>query len=269
MKCESCGFENGQNFAYCPNCGAPVQKTTPQETIIPTNSAADKILRVLQDQLFFVLCILISACCAIQLIDSGLNVLTILFTIFLWLTYAQARKGVADAKQLRCISGTVYAQYVLVNVLSILLIVCAAIIGATFGILASDPTIMNELLSTFKEVPIDTNTLAQVLASLSGIVIFIIFAFIGAAMLVVNLFSTRYIHRFAKSVYQSVESGVLELKHAKAAYGWLLAFGIIDGFGFLRTLGSGNLTAILSSGATCAAPIIAAVLIKKHLLTNE
>ena len=269
MKCESCGFENGQDFTFCPNCGAPAQEPTSEVSTVPTNSAADKILRVLQDRLFLVLCILISVSCALQLINSGLDVLTILFTIFLWLTYAQARKGIADAKQLRCISGTVYAQYVLVNVLSILLIVCAAIIGATFGILASDPALMNELFSAFDAVPIDTNTLAQVLGSLSGIVIFIIFAFIGAAMLVVNLFSNRYIHRFAKSVYQSVESGALELKHAKTAYGWLFAFGIFSGISFLGTLGSGDLIAILADGSACAMPIIAALLIKKYLLTEE
>ena len=269
MKCESCGYENGQASAYCPNCGAPVQETTPQETIVPTNSAADKILRVLQDQLFFVLCILMSACCALQLINSGPDVLTILFTIFLWLTYAQARKGIADAKQLRCVSGTVYAQYVITNVIAIILIVCGAILGAAFGVLAGGPAVMNSFLSAFEGVPVDTNALAQVLGSLSGIVIFLIFAFIGAAMLVVNLFSTRYIHRFAKSVYQSVESGALELKHAKTAYGWLLAFGIFAGIGFLGTVGSGDLAAILSDGVSCAMPIIAAILIKKHLLPNE
>lgn len=269
MKCEKCGYESQQDFSFCPTCGAAVQEAAPQESIVPTNSAADKILRVLQDQLFFVLCILISACCALQLIGGNFDVLTILFTIFLWLTYAQARKGVADVKQLRCLSGTVYAQYILVNVGAILIIVLGVILGAAFGVLVSDPTILNELLSAFDAASIDTATLAQVFGSLSGVVIFIIFAFIGAAMLVVNLFSTRYIHRFAKSVYQSVESGALELKHAKTAYGWLLAFGIIDGLSFLGTLGSGDFAAILAGGATCAAPIIAAVLIKKHLLTNE
>lgn len=269
MKCEKCGYESEQDFSFCPTCGAAVQETAPQESIVPTNSAADKILRVLQDQLFFVLCILISACCALQLIGGSFNVLTILFTIFLWLTYAQARKGVADVKQLRCLSGTVYAEYVLVNVLSILLIVFGAIIGAAFGILVSDPTSLNEILSTFDAVSVDTAMLTQVVGSLSGIVIFIIFAFIGAVMLVVNLFSTRYIHRFAKSVYQSVESGALELKHAKTAYGWLLAFGIFDGLSFLSTLGSGDFAAILASGAACAAPIVAALLIKKYLLTDE
>ena len=88
-------------------------------------------------------------------------------------------------------------------------------------------------------------------------------------MLAINLFSTRYIHRFAKSVYQSIETGTLELKHAKTTYCWLFAFGIIGGIGFLGTLGSGDLIAILSNGATCAASIIAALLIKKHLLPKE
>ena len=269
MKCEHCGYENEQAFSCCPDCGALAPAAAPEEIIVPINSAADRILRVLKDPLFFVLCILMSACCALQLISGGINVLTVLFTIFLWLTYAQAHKDIADAKHLRCISGTVYAQYVIVNVCAIILIVCGAIFGAAFGLLASDPGFTDALFSAFDTASVDTAMLAQGFGSLSGIVIFFIFAFIGAGMLVVNLFSTRYIHRFAKSVYQSVESGTLELNHGKTAYGWLWVFGIFSGISFLGTLGSGDLVAVLAGGSACAMPIIAALLIKKHSLSAE
>jgi len=269
MKCEHCGFENELAFSCCPNCGAPATAATSEEIIVPTNSAADRILRVLKDPLFFVLCILMSASCALQLISSGINVLTVLFTIFLWLTYAQVRKDIADAKHLRCISGTVYAEYILVNVSAILLIVCGALFGLAFGALAGDPTFTTEILSAFDGAPIDTNMIAQLLGSVSGVVIFVVFALIGAAMLVINLFSTRYIHRFAKSVYQSVEDGTLTLKHGKTAYGWLWVFGIFSGISFLGTLGSGDLIAILADGSACAMPIIAALLMKKYSLSAE
>ena len=269
MRCESCGYESGQDFTFCPHCGAPAPDSLSQTNIVPANTAADKILHALQDPLFFILCILISACCGLQLLGSGLNLLTVLFTIFLWLTYAQARKGIADANHLRCISGTVYAQYILVTVGAILVIVVGVLLGILFSALTNNSSIMQEILSAFDNIPVDTNLIAQVFGALSGAVILILCVLVGAVMLVVNLLSTRYIHRFAKSVYESIQSGTLALQHGKTAYGWLLAFGIIDALRFLTVLDSGNITAVLSSGATCATPIVAALLIKKYLLTKD
>lgn len=271
MKCQFCGFENEEAFSFCPNCGAATQPSTSEvcAPAQPVNTAAETILQALKHPLFFVLCILVSASCALTLIQSGPDVLSILFTIFLWLTYAKSRKDIADASHLRCVSGTLYAQYIIVNVCAILLIVVGAILGLGLFALGSDLSFVNEMLS---ELDLGADVLAlfgQLSTAVLGTVIFIAFVIAGVLMLVVNLFSTRYIHRFAKSVYQSIASGALTLKHAKAAHGWLWAFGVISGIGALGNLGSGDLVLILSSGASCAAPIIAAILIKKYLLTEE
>lgn len=267
MKCEYCGFENGQDFTFCPNCGASARSSAPAAAVV--NTAAEKVLQALQDTLFLVLCILMSVSCALTLIQSGPDVLSILFTIFFWLIYAQSRKGIADAAHLRSVSGMVYAHYIIVNVVAILVIVVGAIVGLAFGALAGDPAFMNEFMSSLDSLPYDTAALVQSLASASGAVILFVFALIGGLMIVINMFSIRYIHRFAKSVYQSVETGTLALKHVKAAHGWLWAFGVISGISLLGDLGSGDLVLVLSSGASCAMPILAALLIKKHLMPKE
>lgn len=272
MKCEYCGFENEKDFSFCPNCGAAAHTAAPAEASVsplPENPAAEKVLQALKDPLFLVLCILISASCVLGLLSGGSDILSILFTVFLWLTYAKARNHIADVSHLRSVSGTVYAQYIVVNVVSILLIVVGVIVGLVLSVLDGDAAFMNELLY---EAQLDAETLAlfnELSAAVIGLVFLLVFVVIGVVMLVVNLFSNRYIHRFAKSVYQSIASGTLALKHTKTAYGWLIAFGVFSGVSLLGDLSSGNFSTILSSGASCAAPIIAAILINKHLTSEE
>ncbi len=271
MKCKTCEFESAQDFSYCPNCGKPAQPGTVEASVSiePVNTAAQTVLSALKDTLFLVLCILMSVSCGVALVSTGPDVLSILFTIFLWLVYGQSRNGIADAAHLRRVSGTVYAHYVIVNVCAILLVVLGGIIGLCFSALVSDTAFINEILAEL-DLGTDNVTLAaQLLVSASGTIFFIIFALIGAMMIVINLFSIRYIHRFAKSVYQSVESGKLELKHIKATYRWLIVFAVCSGLGLLGNLGSGDFMLIVSSAASCAMPIVAAILVKKYFMTEE
>jgi hypothetical protein len=270
MKCNNCGYETEQEFSYCPQCGATTQQPTAE--IAPAeqkNSVAEIIQRILRDQLFLLICILMSVSCGVQLVGSGPNVLSILFTIFLWLAYAQGRTGTVDAKHLRCISGTVYAQYVIVNVGAILVIVIGIILGFAFGTLANNLEIVTEVLSSLDLSAANIMDIQEVFSAVGGTVIFVIFALTGAAMLVLNLFSNRYLHRFAKSVYQSMETGTLELKHTKAAYAWLYVFGIFSGLSLLGNIGSGDLMLIAADLTGCAMPIFAAVLIKKYFMTEQ
>ena len=265
MICRSCGFENGQDFSYCPNCGALAQSDP------GVNVAAQRILPALKDTLFLVLCILMSVSCGLTLISSGPDVISILFTIFLWLVYAQARKDIVDVNHLRRVSGTVYARYVILNVCAIALIVLGGLFALCFSALVSNAAFLNELMAELETEfsMYDIQSFMQILPSVSGAIIFAIFALAGVLIFVLNIFSTRYIHRFAKSVYKSVESGKLELKHVKATYSWLIVFAVCSGLGLLGNLGSGDVMVTISSGASCAMPILAALLIKKYLLTEE
>ena len=265
MKCCKCSFEQEQEFSFCPQCGAAQNAPLESETLQPVNAAAQKVLKALQNPLFFVLCILTSVSCAAQLIESGPNVISILFTIYLWLVYAKSRKGIADVSHLRAVSGTVYAQYIVVNVVAIFLIVVGGICGLAFGALMSDPSFLSELTDL---IPSEAAFASDLLASASGVILFVVFALLGGLMLVFNWFSYRRIHRFAKSVYKGVESGTLALDHAKSTCTWLYVLGIFSGISLLGNLSSGDLISIASGCASCAAPIIAAVLIKQHLMTE-
>lgn len=267
MKCINCGFEAETDFAYCPSCGTCQSPDAPEVSAAPANQVAMRILPALKDKLFFVLCILMSVSCGLTLISSGPDVFSILFTIFLWLTYAQANKDIADAKYLRCISGTYYAYYVILNVAAIIMIVAGVIFSSALNVLLADSSFVSEITGALDSYASGIGTrLAGLFAAGMGMLFMIIFVLVGVIMLVINLFSTRYIHRFAKSVYKSIEAGQLELKHINAAHIWLWIFGICSGISCLGNLASGNLLLILGSGASAAAPIIAALLVKKYLI---
>lgn len=260
MKCTQCGYEREENFPHCPQCGAP------QETdLISPNPAAQKVLQVLKDPWFLIICILVSANCILSLSADGLPIISILMSVFLWLVYAQSRKDVADHTQLRNVSGTVYAQYVLTYVAAGLVLLAGVICMAAFNVLYADPYYINELLGEFIELDDNVYALFNMAGVLSGSILMVIFAFAAIVVVVFNIFSLRYIHQFAKSVYQSIDTGVLELKYANAASIWLYVFGAISGVGALPIL-SGEFASGLASGANCAACILAGLLIRRHFL---
>lgn len=251
MKCPNCGFEGELTYPVCPQCQAQLQ----------TNPAAEKILGVLKDTLFLVICILMSAVCGLSFIVGNLPLINVLITIFLWLTYAQSKKGIADPKHLRCISGAVYANYVITYVLAGLVALLGVIFGAVFEMVFSDPELINSILSELGDV--DVALVTDLLSTLPGIIVTVAFMLAAAIIIVVNVFSQRYIHRFAKSVYQSIEAGKLEPKHTGAAKIWLFIYGGFTVITFLTNLG-GDLIPALCSAAEAAAAIIAGILINKH-----
>lgn len=260
MKCNECGYESELGFSYCPGCGAG-----PQPAAVSQNTAAMTVLAALKDNLFLVLCILMSASCILSLAADSLPLISILTTVFLWLVYAQSRKDIADAKQLRNVSGTVYAQYVLNNVLAVLLLVVGVILAAAFGIIAENPDLMDALLGDVMEIEESAFAVSEMLAALSGGILMVVFAIAAILIAVINIFSIRYIHRFAKSVYQSIQTGVLELKHVSATRGWLIVFAVCSGINALSALADDGLVASLSSVISCAVCIIAVILINKYL----
>ena len=261
MKCINCDFENEQTFQYCPNCGSKAQPET-----VSQNPAADKILSALKDSLFLVICILMSAVCLLSLANDGMPLISLLTTVFLWLTYAQSRKDIADPKHLRCVSGTVYAQYVISYVAAGLFLVVGIIFAVVFNMLSAQP----EFLDAILEELMDTSELHAfapgLIASVSGWLLFIIFAVIAAGMILINIFAVRRVHRFAKSVYQSIEAQTLKLENASAASIWLFVFSAFSAIGGLSALTQENLLSGLTYACNCAIAIIAGILIRKHLL---
>lgn len=266
MFCPNCGSQMMDGTIFCTNCGSPM---TPRSMIVRGN----RVITALQDPLFLVICILWSISALVQLIIVGFpDVITVLLTIFFWITFAKARRGETPQNQLRCISGVVYAQYIIGFVASgvfFLLGVLMIVFGvATKGRL---PELNSFLWDYFPNLFLGSG-------SAFIIVFFVIMGFSlifgGGVSLVINLLGYRRIHRFAKSVYENAYSD-MPLPDAKAARIWLMIFGIISAAQIpnyllvMVTSGveSGSVSGFilsLASGCNVAVAILASVLVKKY-----
>ncbi|MBQ8740755.1 MAG: zinc ribbon domain-containing protein [Clostridia bacterium] len=277
MNCKNCGFEYGEQYDYCPNCGTPKadkQPTGEQPTMpepVSLNPAADRIMNALKDSMFLVLCILMSVSCVMSIAAGSLPLINILITVFLWLTYADASKGFVNENHLRSVSGTVYASYVITNVACVMLIVGGVLFGAVFGFITSTPEFISELEAAlsvydFSEFNINISDIPQELWSLSGWILGFMFIFIAAIGLVINILGMRKIHRFAKSVYQGIMFQKSELEKPRAAKNWLLFFGICSAISAMTSLAGGGIVATLATGSSAASAIIASILIDKYLI---
>ena len=125
MKCYKCGNEVEEGREVCPVCEASVINPSP---------LASKMLSLFGDKMFLAMCVLLSVAAGIGVISGGgFSVTTILFTIFLWLLYSDAKKSVVEVSKMRVISGTLFAQFVL----SIISVVCIAIGVVVIVVLAT------------------------------------------------------------------------------------------------------------------------------------
>ncbi len=276
MKCNNCGFQHQQEFDFCPNCGT---KATPADSMqdlpavesVSLNPAADVIMPVLRGGLFLTVCILMTVASGLSVIGGNFSVINILLTIFLWLTYSEARRGFASEKQLRNISGTVYANYIIVNVACGLL----AFLGVLFGILLNVLSGTYDINELFAELfyELDLNVadinLSQAILSAAGWIFALIFIVIAAVSLVINILGMRKIHRLAKSTYQSVMFGTLNLENPRGAKNWLIFFGVCSALSTVSSLLEGSETIALATGCVTAAEIISAVMINKYLLSTQ
>ena len=133
MKCIKCGFESAEDFNFCPVCSEP---QTPVESV-SINPAADVVMPALKDNLFLAICILITIYCGLALVSGTLPLIQVLTTIFLWLVYSQSKEGFVSENHLRNVSGTVYAGYVINNVVFGIIAFCGIIIGGLFSLIAN------------------------------------------------------------------------------------------------------------------------------------
>lgn len=278
MKCNQCGFEYQDQFEYCPNCGAPSPKTPPMyeppvyAQPVSLNPSADKVLLALKDRLFLVICILMSGACALNLVTASFSVIEILITIFLWLLYADSQKGFVGSKRLRCISGCVYANYVIVNVCCGILIVFGILFGVVFEVVADTSEFIYELESVFSEYGLDELGISiadipQELFSVMGWIIAAAFVIVAVIILVFNLLATRKIHRFTQSIYQSIMFQNPHFANVDATKNWLLVFGIFGAISAVTSLTSG-LFGVIATGCIATTEIIASILIGKYFVNQ-
>ncbi len=260
MKCYKCGVELGQEFAVCPVCGTTVPRAS--------SPAANNVLAALKDKLFLAICILLSISCGASVLGGGgFPITTILAMIFLWITYSKGRDGFVDVRSMRWVSGTVYAEYIITNVVAILLAVLGVLMGALVSLVGTSKELMDAYMQGINlnlyGSPINiTETIAVGLGwMVAGLLIFI-----GAIILVINLFAWKKLHGFVKSVYVGVQNGgATPVINAKIAKTWLWVFGIFSAVGAFSSLF--DFFALVSSGCVAAAYIVGAVLVDRYFVS--
>ena len=184
MKCNRCGYESNEDFKFCPICGVDAT----QENSFMINPAEDLVLSVVKDKLFLILCILMTAASALSgLLSGSFDIISILITIFLWITYSNGKKNVVQYNNIRNISGTIYAEYVIVNVLSVLFMVISVIIGFCFSLIDGSFDIVEDVLNEFEEFSHYISATTEQLGQFIGIIIGIVFFVVAVVILLINI----------------------------------------------------------------------------------
>ena len=262
MKCPHCDFERPEAFAFCPKCGKPSTSAAEPVVVCPT----PRILGFIKDDLFLVVCILLTVGVATSLISGGFNVLTLLITIFSWLTYAGGRKNIVEHGHIKVISGTVYAFYVIQNVLAVLV----ALAGVTYSALMMGlPFLSGINIEEFITDELGPMILLSgaVLALISAVAMFlgIILIALAIIMLIFNVAGLRKIHRLIQSVYKSAEAGEENFANTNKVQPWIIIFAVLSILGAVSYLASGLILSFLSYCAFGAALIICNLLVSRHL----
>lgn len=279
MNCPHCGNPVSEAESFCSVCGAPQAAQQPQPPVQQPQQPVGLTLRQLlarlfTEPLFLTMCILESVSVAAAILLNGIfsfgNIVThvpgVLFVIFLWMLYAQSRKGDADPKSMRYISGTCFAVYIVnwVSAGALMLggLLLCAVGGALSGFM---DTVMDAVLGSVSGINAALDAF-----KLTGTALFVVLGIIviltGVVTMLLNIFGYRNIHRFAQSVYRSAESGVWQPVQLKAAHTWLMVYGILQALGALSSLGS--LSGLLGGGCGAAALIVASLWLRKHFPDN-
>lgn len=259
MKCVNCDFTREEDFAFCPLCGTPGGA-----------NFIEKAREIIKSGSFLAVCILYSLSTALSLAVGSVNVITILFSVFLWLSYSAAKSGGDFGGQLRNVSGTVYAHYVIMNVAGICLIV-GGVLTAVAGAFVRIPfeELFNKLFETIGSIS-NTSLIAEVPSFPDEFSLFIFitvgvsFVIYGVIFLLLNHFFMKNVHRLAKSFYMSVQSGNMHLEKVAVVRDWLIAMGVILCLSTALCIFTAPLAA-LSAGCSVAVSFIVVSIINKYL----
>lgn len=284
MFCEKCGCQLADDATVCTNCGAPTQTQQntapgndagaqnaysaqqpngayqpPVQTAYPQNPVAARYNTLFSDALFLVACICVSVGAVFSVFSGSWNILSILFTIFMWLIYASAKNGSISSKYMRCVSGTVYAM-------RICLWVAIGIFGLCALICLFIPGVFANLLSEYNAFSsFEYGFAALSLSSVLGFVLCFILLIVVAVLIVLNILFYGPLHKLAKGLYTAVDTGVEQLPNIGAIKTWALVIGILCGVGALINISNGFLS-FVASGAEAAVYIVISVWLNKHFV---
>ena len=276
MRCNYCQSEFEDSAKFCPVCGAPVgpsednkpdyfsqaNEFPPQSEFVPSvpmiNPLHAKTDMLVKDNLFLATCILHTVATALPLFGEfkGINVILIIIAVFLWIIYAESKKGLPNPARIRIISGCIYATKVVLYVLGGLL--------ALMGIISFFST--KPWIKLFTDA-FDAGTIPsddfERFFSIGGWIIGITFIFAALLIIILTYFSYGKIHKFVKSCYENIQSGVDALENRNTTSVWLIVFAVFIGITALGSITSDPVSSI-AFGCQAATCVISHLLIKKY-----
>ncbi len=278
--CKNCSAANDDDARFCVSCGSAIEfdaasassdnlgdvgdigENTQAASGAPVENPVKNYFKAaFTDTLFLVMAILISVSVGLSILSSsGIPIINALVMIFMWILYANAKKGILDSNYIRYISGTVYATKIIYWV----------VVGfcAVFGIVCfASSSIVDTLIDASPEV---SEMLVTLDLTMSVLAIFVGVVLIVAAILIAlfNVFAVNAWHSLVKSMYKSANSGELKLDKYKTAKNWVLAFAIISTVSALNSVtadGAKVFLSALSSLSTTAMLFVVYFWMKKFL----
>ena len=217
MICNNCGQTVPDGIKSCPHCG-----TTYIYTSAPVNPVAERLCAVFSDKLFLTASVLSAVKVGISFLLGSVDVISLLFAIFLLITYFNAKKGTLTPDHLRYTSGCVYWKTIvnwvcvgLYAVGAIWLTLCAGLIYFTF---MKSGDLSDDIFSMSMDTVLPVIYLG-----------FAVICLINAAGFVVsNLIFYRPAHKFAKALYTDYQNGVSREYNAKKISVWLMVMAIAN-----------------------------------------
>ena len=296
MKCSNCGYEQENDFSFCPSCGSSIEqqasanmqppKTTssakteangvtytgrvdssrmqPKPQIdISTLDPRQRANALFRDGSFLGALILMSVNVILDIfsiIPFGISIIRILFVIFGWIAYAAANKYRIEVKHVRWISGVCAANkivsYVKTGIILAAGIVCMVVLSA-----AGTSSLIWDALSKVPEAA-QYRQYIEPLATASGAVVLVGCIIAAAFTFVFAFLGLRSFHFFVRSVYRSIESGSYQIEKRRNCTAWLIVFAVFSGLGVFG--GLINIIGTLQSIAGCVAYILLSIAVNRY-----
>ncbi len=263
MVCEKCKKQYKKGQTVCADCGGALTKNSGNQTKTKGSKSEvrrklveDKFISAFSDNSFMIVCILTTISAVISSVSGFVDIIGILFAIFMWLTYSVAKKGVIYSKYMRFTSGMVYTikimfwfgfgVYVLIAIFSL--------------------AVPSLTASTFHNTFNYYNSLFEFLAVDIGIIMFLVYIIYAVVFALTNILFYNPAHKLAKSMYKSVDVGELNLEHFSKTKNCALFMAVVK---ILMALVShGGIKSIASAVCLCAAYIIIHFWLNKYFGTE-
>ena len=232
MICNNCGQTVPDGIKSCPHCGTTYIYTEEPINAAPFNSAAEnpvvkKFNAVFSDKLFLAAGVLIAVKTGISFLLGSVDVISLLFAIFLLITYFKAKNGALTSDHLRYTSGCVFAKVILnwvcvglFAVGAILLTLCAGLLYFTF----MESAAYSADAYSYGAISPSMNAFFPILYIGCAVIYFIL----AVGFVVSNLIFYRPAHKFAKALYTDYQNGVSREYNAKKISVWLMVMAIAN-----------------------------------------